>query len=117
MPGCTMIRTVEGTTAHYALAGRFEGACAWELASRLERELLPEVVLDFSRVDEFLDYAIAVISGVLLHDERRLELRGLRQHQVSIFRCFGVEPGALAARSPHPVHLPPAAQVGASKAV
>ena len=33
-----------GSTAFYRISGRFEGACAWDLSKRLEKEPLGELV-------------------------------------------------------------------------
>ena len=92
MPACTVIREARGDTATYELSGRFEGVSAWELAARLTEERLPRAVLDFSRCDEFQDYAVAVLSQAVLGlPGLRVHLRGLRQHQERVFKCFGVD--------------------------
>ena len=91
MPGCTLEREVNGATALYRVSGRFEGACAWQLCGRLEQEPLHTVVVDFSRVSEFVDYGIAVLATAMLALDKQLELRGLRQHQERLFRYFGVD--------------------------
>ena len=94
MPVCSVIREARGDTATYVVSGRFEGVCAWELATRLSQERLPRAVLDFSRCHEFHDYGIAVLSQALLGiDGLRVQLRGLRQHQERVFKCFGVDVG------------------------
>ena len=96
MPACTVIREARGDTATYVLSGRFEGVSAWELAARLTEERLPRAVLDFSRCHEFDDYAIAVLSQALLGlVGLRVQLRGLRQHQERVFKCFGVDAAEL----------------------
>ena len=64
MPGCTMEREVIGSTALYRISGKFEGACAWELASRIEKEPLSELTLDFWQCNEFVDYGIAVLANL-----------------------------------------------------
>ena len=38
MPGCSVEREIVGSTAQYRLSGKFEGACAWDLAGRIELE-------------------------------------------------------------------------------
>ena len=89
---CSLNREVIGSTAVYRIAGSFEGSCAWELCSRIEREPLRDLVLDFSQVGNFVDYGIAVLSNALLAmPQRTVELRGLRQHQERVFKCFGIE--------------------------
>ncbi len=92
MPGCSIEREVIGSTAWYRIAGRFEGACAWDLAGRLEREPLADAVLDFSQVADFSDYGIAVMANALQARQKPVELRGLRQHQERVFQCFGIDP-------------------------
>lgn len=92
MPGCSVVREVRGCTAHYTMAGRFDGSCAWELSSRLAREPLGELVLDFSRVGDFVDYAIAIVAnGLAAVEGKNVHLRGLRQHQERVLRYFGVD--------------------------
>ena len=99
MPGCSVEREVIGTTAAYRLSGRFEGACAWDLAKRLEQEPLSEVRLDFSQVSDYVDYGIAVVASALLAlQHKRVHLQGIRQHQLRMFKYFGVDPDELAQR-------------------
>ena len=92
MPGCSLEREVNGSTALYRIAGRFEGSCAWDLSARLDQEPLLEVVIDFSRVAEFVDSAVAVIATSLASSPHHVRLHGLRQHQERLFRYFGVDP-------------------------
>ena len=92
MPGCTLAREVNGGTALYRIGGRFEGACAWDLSARLDQEPLLAVAIDFSRVTEFVDSAVAVLATSLSASTHRIRLLGLRQHQERLFRYFGVEP-------------------------
>ena len=73
--------------------GTFDAIAAWEVRRRL-RALPPDaqVVLDFTRVKEFLDLGVAVVApGLLEHEHPRVTLRGLRQHQQRMFRYFGVD--------------------------
>jgi STAS domain-containing protein len=91
MPGCTLEREVVGGTALYRISGKFEGACAWELSGRLEREPLSSVVVDFAQVGEFVDYGIAVMANAVQSADKQIKLRGLRQHQERLFRYFGVD--------------------------
>lgn len=92
MSGCNIQREIIGSTARYNVAGRFEGACAWDLAHRIEREALAELTLDFSQCGEFVDYGIAVLANVLLATpHKRVHFEGLRQHQVRLFKYFGVD--------------------------
>jgi hypothetical protein len=100
MPACSIEREVIGSIARYRLSGRFEGACGWDLNRRLADEPLGEVLLDFSQVSDFVDYAIAVVANALLSlgQHKRIHLHGLRQHQLRLFKYFGVDPDELAHR-------------------
>ena len=96
MPACSLEREVTGGTAFYRISGKFDSSCAWEVSGRLEQEPLGDVVVDFSQVSEFVDYGVAIIAGALVVSRRRIELRGLRQHQERLFGYFGVHPAELA---------------------
>jgi anti-anti-sigma regulatory factor len=101
MPACNLEREVDGSTAFFRICGKFDGACAWALAECLEREALAEVTLDFSQVDHFVDYGIAVLASAILSlPGKRVRLQDLRQHQERLFRYFGVDPSE--AQSSHP---------------
>jgi hypothetical protein len=100
MSRCRVEREVLGSTAWYRLNGNFEGSCAFDLARHLEQEPLSEVVLDFSRVAGFVDYGVAVMSSALLSmPHKAIHLRGLRHHQLRLFKYFGVEPDDLLRRA------------------
>jgi hypothetical protein len=100
MPGCNVQREVVGSTARYAIAGKFEGACAWDLAGRIENETLTELILDFSQCREFIDYGVAVLAGTLLAiPGKRVHFMALRQHQLRLFKYFGVDAEELLQRS------------------
>lgn len=109
MPGCDLEREVDGSIALYRIAGRFERTCAWDLAARLAKEPLREVVIDFSRASEFVDSAVAVIANSLLSSPQRVHLRGLRHHQERLFRYFGVEPEEASSEPPLPPEVSPPA--------
>ena len=99
MPGCDIQREVFGCMALYRVTGKFEGGCAFALAKRIEVEPLGELTLDFSRCAEFVDYGIAVLSSALLSvPGKRVQLEGLRQHQLRLFKYFGVDADALQQR-------------------
>ncbi len=55
MPACSLEPEVNGRTALFRISGKFDGACAWQLAGRLEQEPLSKVVVDFSQANEFVD--------------------------------------------------------------
>ncbi len=91
MPGCRIVRETEGERAVIRVAGVFDRPSALELNGRLEHETAGDVVLDFSLVREFADLGVAAFAQGLAGAERRIRLRGLRQHQLRIFRYFGVD--------------------------
>lgn len=99
MPGCDLKREVFSSIALYRVNGKFEGACAFLLAKRIEAEPLGELTLDFSQCAEFVDYGIAVLSSALLAvPGKRVHLEGLRQHQLRLFKYFGVDADELQQR-------------------
>ena len=99
MSCCEIDREMTGCIARYRVAGKFEGACAFSLAQRIEVEPLGELILDFSQCDEFVDYGIAVLASALLSvPGKRVHLEGLRQHQLRLFKYFGVDADELLQR-------------------
>lgn len=91
MSACIMTRSVGASQARLSLAGRFDGASAFELASRIENEPLVDVIVDFSQVTEFVDYGIAVLaSAVQASAGKHVSLCGLRTHQRRLLEYFGV---------------------------
>jgi anti-anti-sigma regulatory factor len=92
MPGCRIVRETEGDRAVIRVAGVFDRPSAIELNERLGRERSGDVVLDFSLVREFADLGVAALAQGLAVADRRVSLRGLRRHQLRIFRYFGVDP-------------------------
>jgi anti-anti-sigma regulatory factor len=86
----TMSREIDGGRAVYRFGGTFDRASAWTLRDQVERESAAEVLLDFSLVREFSDLAVAVLAHGLTATGRRVQFRGLRQHQLRIFRYCGV---------------------------
>ncbi len=102
MPACTIVRELEAGHAVLRIAGVFDRASAFELRERLEREPPGDVTLDFSHVREFADLGVATLAHGLTGSERRLRLLGLRQHQLRIFRYFGVDVDGLVGAAPAP---------------
>lgn len=74
----------------FRLGGVFDRAGAWSLRERIAREGEGEVVLDFSHVRDISDLGIAVLAHGVSGASRRVLFRGLRQHQLRIFRYCGV---------------------------
>jgi hypothetical protein len=98
MPECTITRNALGDRAIYSLEGSFDRGCAWALRERLERDGAVEAVLDFTRTREFADLAVAILAHGLTLGRRRVMLRGLRQHELRIFRYCGVAVEELVSR-------------------
>ena len=82
---------------HISTDGVFDGASAWELRHALEAvHKGSKVVLDFTRVREFYDFGVAVLAYGLAQRSPavpRVTLKGLRTHQLRMFRYFGVDAG------------------------
>jgi anti-anti-sigma regulatory factor len=96
-----MERAEHGDRAIYVVDGAFDRASAWALRERVERETAAEeVLLDFTRVREFSDLGVAVLAHGLTGATRRVVFRGLRQHELRIFRYCGVAVEELAAEPP-----------------
>ncbi|HVI96581.1 MAG TPA: STAS domain-containing protein [Anaeromyxobacter sp.] len=95
MPGaCTIEMERESGRTVFRVSGVFDRSSAAELRRRLDAEDGADVILDFSLVREFADLGVAALASEL-GAGRRLRLRGLRQHQLRIFRYFGVDIDAL----------------------
>ena len=64
----------------------------------MDRETAPEVLVDFSLVRDFSDLGVAVLAQGVQSSGRRVQFRGLRQHQLRIFRYCGVTVDEVSAR-------------------
>lgn len=74
------------------VSGVVDGAMARRLQVALDREQHP-VVVDFSRVRDFYDFAVALLAHRLSSQSgSRVIMTGLREHQLRMFRYFGVDP-------------------------
>lgn len=91
MPGCRIDRELEGDHAILRVAGVFDRDSAFALSERLATEPSDDVVVDFTLVLEFADLGFATLARGLASAERRLHFRGLHQHQLRMFRYFGVD--------------------------
>ena len=83
-----IFREEDGGVVTFRLAGTFDARAAVKLRQMLETVDGPRVVVDFSRGRQFVDVAVAVLSGGLR--SRSVELRGLGRHQQSVFRYFDI---------------------------
>ena len=74
------------------LDGTFDAAESWRLHETLSKiEPGTQVTLDFSQVQHFHDFAIALLAQDISSLEGRVAARGLCQHQLRILRYFGVD--------------------------
>jgi STAS domain len=99
MSACHIEKELEDGRTVIRVSGDFDSQSACELSDRLAREATDDVVLDFSLVREFADLGVAALARGLADNPRGLSLRGLRQHQLRIFRYFGVDVDAVHAAS------------------
>lgn len=90
MQECQVTRQERSGRAIYELRGRLDGASAWKLRRSLEQERALDVLIDFSQVDDFADYGVAVLAQAL-DGPRRPRLTGLRLHTVRLFGYFGID--------------------------
>lgn len=75
------------------LHGALDGAASRQLQLQIaELDPRAKLVVDFSHLHEFCDYAVGVISHAV--KGREVELRGLRTHQARMFEYFGVSTGS-----------------------
>jgi anti-anti-sigma regulatory factor len=116
MPDCNITRDWESDRLVLRLDGVFDRATAWNLRDRVERETAAEILVDFSLVRDFSDLAVAVLAHGLQMSQRRVMFRGLRQHQLRIFRYCGVPVEELTARDAVASRPPAAAQRGSAPA-
>lgn len=76
----------------FKLGGTFDAAEGWRLHDTLSKvEPGSQVTLDFSQVQHFHDFAIALLAQDISSLEGRVAAHGLCQHQLRILRYFGVD--------------------------
>jgi anti-anti-sigma regulatory factor len=52
-----------------------------------------QVRIDLTHVRDFHDFGVAVLAQALAARRQRVDVRGLRQHQVRLLRYLGIETG------------------------
>lgn len=73
------------------LNGVFDGVAARRLEGALLRaEPGTSFQVDLSKVQEFHDFAIAVLANAMRHSQAHVSVKGLRQHHLRLLRYFGV---------------------------
>jgi anti-anti-sigma regulatory factor len=93
MPGLEIHREELEGRLTLRLEGTLDGRTALQLRCSLEElGAQEEVVVDFTRLREFQDTAVGVLTVGLR--ERKVALRGLAGHQERMFRYFGLSTGA-----------------------
>jgi anti-anti-sigma regulatory factor len=110
MADTRIARDLEGERTVLRIGGTFDREVAWALRDLVAREAGEELVLDFSLVRDFSDLGLAVLASALQGSARRVLFRGLRQHQVRIFRYCGL---AVEERGAREAATPTAAALGA----
>lgn len=101
---CRIVTETEDGRTVLRLSGVFDRSSAVELRERLVSAKGAELVLDFSLVREFADLGVATLVNDLASAAGRLSLRGLRHHQLRMFRYFGLDVDSLHDRDdPRPV--------------
>lgn len=88
---CDIAREREGERVVLRVSGELDRGGAWSLRELLQKEKAPGLTLDFSLVRSFSDIAVAVLARALSEVQRPFALRGLRQHQLRMFRYCGVD--------------------------
>lgn len=80
-----------------SVSGMLSGAAAAEVERALEHLGKPDrVVIDFSGVRDFSDFGLAILARALGRWPTAgapIRLRGLRQHQLRMFRYLGIDAG------------------------
>jgi anti-anti-sigma regulatory factor len=104
----SMTRERQGERVIFRLGGVFDRTNALALRDSVERETVTEVVLDFTRVRDFSDLGVAVLAHGITSSGRRVLFRGLRQHQLRIFRYCGVAVEELTSREAAMTPIPSA---------
>lgn len=89
MAGCTLKRELDGGRALIRVLGSFDRKGVAELTELLAREP-GDVVIDFSQVQDFADVGVASLALRVGQTGRRTTIRGLRTHQLRLFRYLGM---------------------------
>ncbi len=92
--------TVGGTTMNIRLEGNFDAVEAARALARITDLACDRIVIDFGRVWEIDDVALAYLAGSLaLHPRSRGEVRGLLPHHQRLLQRLGA--GFLLGRPRH----------------
>ena len=88
------MRTTPAASPHLVirLEGVFDVLAARRLEAALARaDAATPIHLDLALVREFHDLGIAVLAHAIASSPARVDVRGLRRHQLRVLRYFGVE--------------------------
>ncbi len=100
---CDIAREREGERVVLRVSGELDRVGAWSLRELVQKEKTAGLTLDFSLVRSFSDIAVAVLARALTEIQRPFVLRGLRQHQLRMFRYCGVDVSEAPAARVEPV--------------
>lgn len=78
-----------GSRVTVRLEGSFDAGAAVELRKVLQALGTRKVVLDFSRVRTFVDFAVGVLTRELDGQQVEVELKGLPVHHERLFQYMG----------------------------
>lgn len=85
---------MEAPIGHTMLVIQADGTFDVPAAERVARELQAaaglEVRIDLTQVRDFHDFGVAVLARALA-TQRKVDVRGLRTHQIRLLRYLGIE--------------------------
>jgi len=98
------VNDTSGQRVAFRLDGTFDAPAAWRLHEELAGlDPSAALVLDFTRVRDFHDFAVALLAKDLVGRRGPVGTRGLCQHQRRLLRYFGFDDEGAAAAIPAPV--------------
>ena len=98
MSDCTITRELESGRAVLRVRGVVDRDSARTLGERIARDGAAELLLDVTLVREFSDLGVAALATALQKAPGRVVFRGLRQHQLRMFRYCGLLVGEVSPR-------------------
>ena len=83
-------RIQEGDRCTLQITGQIDGKASRELAAQLAAETARELTVDFFSAASIDDRCLAELADAL-RSRAHVTVRGLRDHQLRVLACFGVE--------------------------
>ncbi len=94
MTDCMVERDRESGRTVMRFMGVFDREHAIDLRDEIKR-MEGDVLLDFSLVRAFDDRGVATLAQILAEKgDRSISVRGLREHQLRLFRYIGIDVGS-----------------------